>query len=167
LAVAYELLGARIENHALSELAGESGATSLLALRDAARHNGLHAEAVSSNPTQLAALNTVAILHLQLPAGAGERRTDHFVVFAGLGDNGGIHAVDPTSTTALSGSVDPEALFEHWSGKALLLSLQPLPIDSSASRHSWSDAFWWVLLPCACLCLPLLGSMLLRRLRRL
>lgn len=155
LAVAFRLLDVPVDNYELDQLSDANGASNFYEMCEYARSKGLHADVAALSPKALVELDRVAVLHLRPPnAPAGDDAFHHFVVFVGVDSTGRWHMVDPVGVSPFSGMIDAEALVRSWTGRALILSLDPLawPLERGWWVRRWSiAALWWVVAPLASL----------------
>ncbi len=153
IAVTFRLLDLPVDSFELDQLSDEDGASNFDELREYARSKGLHADVASLAPRALVELDRVAILHLIPPeAPPGDDAFHHFVVFVGSDPTGHWWVVDPVGTSPFSGLIDPESLVRNWSGRALIMSTNPLPwpLERGWWLRRWSiAAAWWIVVPAA------------------
>lgn len=155
MAVAFRLLDMPVRNHELDRLSDPKGVSNLYDLCQYARSKGIHADVAALSPRALVELDQVAVLNLRLPdATPGGDALQHFVVFAGTDPSGRWHVVDPVGAPSFTGLVEPEALVRSWTGRALILSREPLPwpLERGWWLRRWSvGALWWIVAPLACM----------------
>lgn len=156
MAVAFRLLDVPVHNRELDRLTDLEGASNLYDLCQYARSKGIHADVAELSPRSLAELDQVAILNLRPPDAPPDGDVQqHFVVFAGTDpSSGGWYSVDPLGTTPFTGLVDTEDLVRHWTGRALILSHEPLPwpLERGWWLRRWGvGALWWIVAPFACM----------------
>jgi hypothetical protein len=93
MAFALRLLRIDATSEELAALADRYGQSSFAGLRAFALTKGLHAEAFSMTPAQLAGLHRVAILQLVIRRNSSDPWREHFVTFAGPGRTPGTVAI--------------------------------------------------------------------------
>lgn len=139
MAIACKLLGRELRNEALSLIERPDGSSSMSDMARVAEANGLFAYAVKLSPSQLMRYDGVAVLQLVTRAALNDPWREHFTVYAGPGRTADtLIVIDPVARLG-RGEVPAKSVIPKWTGATLLLSREPLDLDTIAFRDvSWT-----------------------------
>lgn len=136
VAIVQRVFGLSNSDADLARLADKDGMSNLASLGSALQARQLHVEAVRCTPQRLIEINAVAIIRDQVPLPASAKTIDHFVVLAGVDEDGLIVVIDPSLTSKRSGHHPADVALRYWTGEALLISDKPIVLASDSEAES-------------------------------